>query len=309
MFLLIMNILDFFTRTYARLHNYPGVPYWTLTPLRKIVRYGANKKLPKYLAKPCRASGNNVSGIIVSFTSFPERINEVWQVVKTIKKQSLLPEKIILWLSKEQFPTKDSIPESLLQEVDSLFEIRMVDGDIRSHKKYYYVAKEFPNNYVFLIDDDIYYPTDLIERTWNAHLKYPDAVICNYGYEMTYMTDGSLSPYLMWSPLYKYTIKKEIFFGSGGGTLFKPSSLYKDLTNIELAMSLAPIADDIWLNAMVNISNIQKVLLPGGFILPIIIINNKRLATENRGANKNDEQIKNVVTYYTNELSKNPFEF
>lgn len=58
----------------------------------------------------------------------------------------------------------------------------MVNGDIKSHKKYLYVAMEYPNDYVFLIDDDMFYPSTLIERTWNAHINIPNSIICNYGY-------------------------------------------------------------------------------------------------------------------------------
>lgn len=79
--------------------------------------------------------------------------------------QTLQPREIILWLSKEQFPTTDSLPESLKSREDDVFKIRMVDGDIRSHKKYYYVVKEYTDDLIFLIDDDIYYPTDIIERS------------------------------------------------------------------------------------------------------------------------------------------------
>ena len=72
--------------------------------------------------------------------------------------QTFLPKKIILWLSKEQFDKKD-LPDSLLSLENEVFEIRMVDGDIRSYKKSYYVLKEYPEDNVLLIDDDLFYPT------------------------------------------------------------------------------------------------------------------------------------------------------
>ena len=134
-----MNLLNLFTGLYGKLHSYPGVPYWGLTPLRKIVRFAANKYLPLYLSQSLPKNGKPEPGVVISFTSFPARIADVWQVVKSLKNQTVLPEKIILWLSKEQFPTKSTIPDSLCQEEDKLFEIRMVDEDIRSHKKFYYV--------------------------------------------------------------------------------------------------------------------------------------------------------------------------
>ena len=83
----------------------------------------------------------------------------------------MMPHKIILWLSKDQFPTQNTIPENLKQIENSIFHIRLVDGDIRSHKKYYYAIKEYPNNLIFLIDDDLYYPANIIERSYRQYEK------------------------------------------------------------------------------------------------------------------------------------------
>ena len=49
---------------------------------------------------------------IVSITSFPARINEIWITIETLLRQSFKPDKIILWLGEEQFPDKQ-LPESL----------------------------------------------------------------------------------------------------------------------------------------------------------------------------------------------------
>lgn len=293
-----MNVLNLFTKTYSRLHNYPGVPYWVLTPIRKIVRRMANVILPKYLAKDYSHKGKTEEGVIISFTSFPARINNVWEVVECMLRQTYQPAKIILWLSKNQFPNGEGIPSSLREREGDLFEIRMVDGDLRSHKKYYYVAKEYQESLLFLIDDDIYYSTDILERTMKAHQEHPEAIICNYGYHIKYNEKGEMMPYNSWAKEYGYSTDDDLFFGSGGGTLFKPTWLYEDLTNIELAMKLTPIADDIWLNAMVSMAERNKVMLPNGLILPLFIEDNVKLASKNMGENGNDQQLNQIMTYY-----------
>ncbi len=215
-------------------------------------------------------------------------------------RQTYQPAKIILWLSKEQFPDGSGIPASLKDREGDIFEIRIVEGDIRSHKKYHYVSKEYPDSLVFLIDDDIYYPTDILERTMETHQNHPEAVICNYGYHMRYNDKGELVPYNEWPIEHSYSMDDDLFFGSGGGTLFKPSWLYKDLTNIELALKLTPIADDIWLNAMVSMVGCEKILLPNGKILPVFIKEDVKLATQNKEQNGNDKQLHGIITHYKN---------
>lgn len=307
MYFAIMTILDLFTKIYGSLHS-SYLHYRLLTPFRFLVRGLANKVLPYYLSKP-RAFSNRVEeDIIVSFTSFPARIGNVWQVIECLFRQTCLPGKIILWLSKEQFPSEESIPDSLLSRVNNRFEIRFVDGDIKSHKKYYYVAKQMPDKFILLLDDDIYYPTDLIEKTWESHLTHPDAVICNYGFHIKYEKDRSLKPYNQWERVYSYSCSNTIFFGSGGGTLIKPSMICADLINIDLAIKMVPIADDIWLNAMVNISRIKKVLLNNRLILPICIKDDLRLASQNRENCQNDKQLNIVIDYYLETMGVNPFD-
>lgn len=294
-----MNLYNFIVKTYGTMYNRHHIPYWTFSPVRNIFRVISNIALPHILKKREKAENKtNHSSIIVSFTSFPARINNVWQVVECMLRQTYQPNKIILWLSKEQFKTPESIPQSLRDREGAVFEIRMVDGDIRSHKKYYYVSKEYPEALIFLIDDDIYYPTDILEHTIKAHEKQPNCVICNYGYHIGRDAEGKFLPYNSWQRVYDHCTSKDLFFGSGGGTLFRPSELYKDLTKIELACHLCPIADDIWLNAMVKLAGKSMCILKNGLILPVCSKDDSKLASKNMGEGKNDLQIKAVMDYY-----------
>lgn len=297
-----MNRLDFCTKVYASLHNHPHIPFWLLTPFRKIVRCLSNAVLPSYLSRKHELTVCRKEKIIVSFTSFPARIDNVWQVVECMYRQTLQPAKIILWLSKAQFPTKESIPQSLRDREGDIFEIRMVDGDIRSHKKYYYVSKEYPDSLIFLIDDDIYYPTDIIEKSMREREQYPDAVICNYGYHIGYDENGKLKPYKKWKRENNASTDNDLFFGSGGGTLFCPSDLHPDLLNVDKAISLAPLADDIWLNAMARLTKRKIVMLDNGLVLSVFNRNNVSLASQNVGMDENDKQLDAVNRAYNYEV-------
>ena len=216
-----------------------------------------------------------------------------------MKRQSVKPDKILLCLSKDQFPTEDTIPYSLLSRRDSQFEIRKVEGDIRSHKKYYYAAKEYPNDLLFLIDDDIYYDTDIIRRSMTSYMEYgKKCVVCIYGSRIVYDEKGCKS-YSEWQPIEgKKAIGKDLFFGSGGGTLFRPSYMYKYLSIIDLAIKLTPIDDDIWLNAMAMKTLLTKVMLPHGPLLSVKEKNNVTLSSVNNGQGRNDVQLEAVRKYY-----------
>lgn len=304
-------MLNVIIKLYGKLHARKGIPYWLFSPLRRTIRFIANIFFPFLLKnKYCRKSKNvTQTEIIVSLTSFPSRINEVWQVIEIMKRQTYKPKKIFLWLSKEQFPLKNALPGSLLNQEDEMFSIKFVDNNIRSHKKYYYVSQSCPNADVLLIDDDIYYPTDMIERMIAARRDNPNAIICQYGYIIKYDENNVLMQYNKWENVTQYSNDNKLFFGSGGGTLFKPSELYKDLTNQELFLQLTPTADDIWLNAMARLANVPIIMLKPALPLPVKIHGQKEaLSKINVGLGKNDEQIKAVSDYYKRSVNKDPFE-
>lgn len=305
-----MNILDLFVKANYCLYQRDSLlGNKMLSPSRAALRYGASKLLPRYLKRPIKEmqSLESSEDLIVSLTSFPARINHVWQTISCLLRQTYSPYKIILWLSEDQFGSDYHIPESLSVLLCQRFEIRWVKGDICSHKKHYYVMGEFPNALVFLADDDIYYPTDMLERVMLLHKTHPDDVICQYGYRMKYNEAGHLVSYRDWPKVYASISDSNMFFGSGGGTLFCPSKLYKDLRRLDLFTRLTPTADDIWLNAMVRLAGLKVRMLKTGHILPVINQEDVKLASENIGNNKNDEQIMAVSEYYLRTICIDPF--
>ena len=115
---------------------------------------------------------------------------------------------------------------------------------------------------------------------------------------MKYDKNGNIKPYNAWKHISHDTLGRDIFFGSGGGTLFRPSDMYKDLTNIDLAIQLTPLAEDIWLKTMALKAGLSKVILSHGPLLSIKNKKNVTLSSVNNGEGRNDEQINAVRKYY-----------
>ncbi len=291
--------VDAFIKIYSILHCKNKFINLLLTPFRRIVRCTTNCLVPINLKKSIKGRGTNYDdSVVVSLTSFPARIETIWQVVTCLLLQSQLPKKVVLWLSQEQFQDRKSLPNSLLSLENDIFEIRFVEGDIKSHKKYYYVLQEFKDDIVILVDDDIYYPTNMIAKLMNVHRENPDAIVARYGYNMRYDKEDNLLPYRQWDLIYGDSKSQHIFFGSGGGTLIPPGALYKDVCEKDLFLSLTPSADDIWLNTMAYLNNTSVIKVSSGLLLPVKNNSKSRLATLNVEQDMNDKQIKAVCAYY-----------
>ena len=301
-----MRIQDIYVKTYYRLVGKSKL----LRPFRLAIRSLANLHLKMVFrnGNPSFSCTGNEDDVIVSLTSFPARINNLWIVVESLLRQSVRPQRIMIWLSKEQFTDK-SVPRNLKSLEARGVEIKLVDGDIRSHKKYYYIFKERPNSKILLADDDIIYPSDMVERLLTIYDSSPHRkkIAHVYGYEMKYNSDGELKPYDSWGACYKPTEGYNLFFGSGGGTLLKPSDLYADVINVETARLLAPQADDVWLNAMARLGGCYYHKISNGPILSVQNRNNETLANSNLSENQNDVQIKNVIDYFQNMIGRNPY--
>lgn len=131
--------------------------------------------------------------IVVSFTSFPERIGTAWVAAFTLLNQSIKPVHTILWLADSQFPGGKNIPESLLRLKKYGLEIRFCE-DIKSHKKYYHSMKEYPNAVVVIADDDVFYPSNWLEKLIDKYRKYPNCVCCYWAHKIT-LENGIINKY------------------------------------------------------------------------------------------------------------------
>ena len=280
--------------------------------LSLIVRSIANICFPLYfrIVKGSGKKHNLDKELIVSFTSFPKRINKVWIVIESILHNTILPDKILLYLSKEQFPTLKELPKSLLSLQSKGLVIKLVENDIRSYKKFYYAFIDYPKSYVITIDDDIIYPENTIESLLKSFNTHKDCVIARYG-SNAFPNGKEIAPQSEWSKNISssFNPSKYNFFGSGGGTLFDVEKINKGVLDSKSFISICKLADDVWLNAFVRISglNIYFCNDKSAEILNIQIRNDSRLFTINTEQNYNEEQIKSVRTYCKKKYNIDPF--
>lgn len=307
---------DFFIKIYSSIHNsnpfLSKIKFYGLQ--RSIIRVLANTMLPLMFKisnnKVHQLAKDNKDDLIVSLTTFPARINKIWIVIECMLRQSHKPDKIILWLSKEQFKSVDSLPKRLLKLRERGLEIELCDGDLRSHKKYYYTLKQYPKSAFITVDDDFIYPTNLIKELLEEHQKHPKDLCFLRGHRIT-IRDNKVESYNKWTKEIKEKSKSPtVFFTSGGGTLFPAGSLHKEATNEEVFMEKCKLADDVWLNAMSKLQGTQLNKISSDYAaqIPIIISRNISLSSVNVDEDQNDVQINAVREHYINELDQDIFE-
>ena len=243
------------------------------------------------LSLPCLNTNPRTPKIILSLTTFPDRINSVSKTIKTLLNQTLKPDKVILWLAFEQFPKKEQeLPNDLLELKNFGLDIKWCE-DIKSYKKLIPSLIEFENDIIITFDDDIYYDENIVKRLYDAHLEDREAVVVNR-YSRIYFKNDKMK-FLKSSKLYFSNPPKpsllNVIIGCGG-VLYPPKSLSPNVLNKQEFMSLIPTHDDIWfwLNAILNNTKIKIV---DGFSTNLIPIEN----TQQFGLCKINNKSKNGI--------------
>lgn len=243
----------------------------------------------------------NGKRIVVSFTTYGMRINDVHLVIESIMQQTLKPNKIILWLDQTEF-TEHTIPASLKELKTRGLEICFFE-DIKSYNKLIPALRNYPNDIIITIDDDVIYPIDLIDRLYHQHVKYPNEVICTHAHIISFSKEGVLLPYELWpDPPTDRSRSSKSFLPLGiGGVLYPPKCLHDDVFKKEIFMSLSPMADDLWFKIMAlrNGTSCRTTPIYENFDSWIVPINRKddiRLFDTN--AKMNLVQLKNLMNEY-----------
>lgn len=207
--------------------------------------------------------------VIVSLTSFPKALPFAAKSVNSILRGEVLPDKVILYLCRREMEGCD-LPTELKQlvEENEKFEIHYIDSVIRSYGKLVPALREYPDDLIITIDDDVDYDPRLLGKLLETHRRYPDCIIAHRTKRIK-----KADPYKKWHKYhwYHFLLRRHHARYSNlltgvGGVLYPPHSLKEEMMHEDLFEALAPSADDFWFWAAA-VSNGRKILqVPFGCI-------------------------------------------
>lgn len=247
-------------------------------------------------------SDNNVfedSRLIVSLTTYGKRLHEVYLTIESIMQQTIKPNKILLWLAEDM---KDvDIPIHLKRQQERGLELKYCK-DIRSYKKLIPTMKEYPNDVIITVDDDVIYNTDTIELLVNAYRKRPNCVIANWALEMEMGDTMTIVPYSKWKTVKEESESKRYLPIGCAGILYPPYSLAPEVMHDDVFMDICKYGDDIWFKAMALKNGYSCYVTPQGIHEHQYYDNplwqDKGLTQVNINHNLNDKQIHEVFNKY-----------
>ncbi|MBQ2379419.1 MAG: glycosyltransferase family 2 protein, partial [Akkermansia sp.] len=243
--------------------------------------------------------------LIVSLTSYPARMYDIHLCLYSLLVQDFKPDRLILWLAKEQFPDRDDdVPKRVLELKQWGLEIRWCE-DTQSYKKLIPTLQEFPDSVIVTADDDIYYPSDWLRNLWDGHCEQPEAIIAHRCRKI-YLSDDKIEPYHSWTLQNAEQSPSYLNFMTGaGGVLYPPKCLHENVLNKSTFTKLCPHGDDIWFWCMA-VLNGTRIAIPRNLYKELVYINPLREANaigdgtlfsiNNNGGN--DVQLANLLDAY-----------
>lgn len=205
--------------------------------------------------------------IIVSLTSYKKRLNSVILTLKSLLNQTVLPDKVILYLYEKE---RIELPSPLIGLVEkNNIELKFVTEDLKSHKKYYYAMQEFPNDIIITVDDDVIYDKHLIEYLWLTHLKFKKSIITTRAHQITFTANGKINSYnnWNWNSKLEETPSMDLVATGVGGILYPPHVLKEELLNNKEKINEYIKVDDLWLKNIEVLSNVSTVLCKKSTVL------------------------------------------
>lgn len=195
-----------------------------------------NQKSPQSLTDP--------AGPVVSLTSHGERLKTAFYTIESIRRGTVKPSRIILWLDNED---SGKLPDTLQRLQKAGLEIHFSEN-IGPHKKYYRFLQQ---NKLFskplvTADDDVIYPPDWLEKLVEAYNSNP-SVIHAYRTLRMRLSNDRFIPQKDWKNCGSITPDHLNYIMGGSGVIYPPEFLKYLKTAGDEFLSKCPTVDDAWL--------------------------------------------------------------
>lgn len=304
---MLAKLLDFLDGIYPSVNAHS--PFVGKNLLRRVILsgiYHTNNFLCWYYhnIKKKSISSPEEADYVVSLTTYPARVGNVWRVIEMAANQRGIKEKyaICLYLIKSEFEGID-LPAKIKELQARGLTVKFNEENLKCHNKYFYAFKDYPEKTVITIDDDLQYNHHTISGLIKKNKEYPKCIIYNRGNRIL-----KNEPYNNWPFVENLTCPQHDVFPTGvGGVLYPPHCCNRFVTDMEVIKKTCLRADDLWLNFMSRLNHtkvVQTGLKSTYMVLPdtsqqtaLWLVNNDVVQVGN------DVQINEITKWLLKELN------
>ena len=196
--------------------------------------------------------------LVLNLTSFPARFKTLHLTLKTLLLQRVKPQHVVLWLFEDDIQL---LPKSVLSLKARGLEIKGVPVDTRSYKKLIPALEQWPDAFHITVDDDVYYPSDLVQGFQQAYQGNDKEILCYRANYIAIDSNNKIKPYLEWTFISSLAGPESRLLFTGVGGVFYPPGCLDSRVLTDDYLSLAPHSDDLWFYwmALMNGCTIKRI--------------------------------------------------
>jgi hypothetical protein len=211
-----------------------------------MLRASGESNLLNHLEVPNTKEFRNVNwDHVISLTSHPARFATLHIALDQLLNQQLIPKKIYLNIAQSdisKLPTR-------IKELESGGVLKINScSDLGPGKKLIPTLKLEENLPIVVVDDDLFFETDLTMKLLVQHHLSPKNVVAKRVHKIIYEANGSIASYSKWIKNYSLSNgpASDLFPTSGAGTLYKKEFFHPDVMDEESYKALSLHTDDLW---------------------------------------------------------------
>lgn len=244
---------------------------------------------------------NSDRKIIVSCTTTSDRMDMLFYVIESIKKQILMPNILYINISSEAYLNDAGIkilPDWLNQD---FINVNWVENTGPYRKLIPLIDKVENNDIIVTVDDDVLYGPGWLQSLVELADTHPDHIICARARNMKKNTFGKWQSYSNWKSIRNSTNGRLILPIGCGGILYRKRLLdNKFLLDPQSFMQLAPTSDDLWYRMASLRMNTPVYACPQIDQGSVYLLHNRGLEQENR--NLQDNFFQKIIKMTTGKI-------
>ncbi|UCB46775.1 MAG: hypothetical protein JSV25_04970 [Spirochaetota bacterium] len=201
--------------------------------------------------------------VIVSFTTIPDRINNIKKTLDSMEKQSVRPDTIYLNLPNvcRRQKHKPYVIPDFLEENRNVIIVK-TDYDYGSSMKLLPALNRVsdPDTIIITIDDDHEYNEQFIATLLEYEKKFPDCALGFNGWNIKSLIENNKYDFI--DETVKEPVQADVLEGYRG-VLYKKRFFDKTIFDYHGFPEAAFRVDDVWISAHLAKNGVVRLVLPG----------------------------------------------
>lgn len=262
--------------------------------------------------------------VFVTMTTISDRLEGLISVIESLHQQSMLPVRIDLNISEDPHLLDKGVQRSdkRLKRLEEfpLLHINWVDNTGPYRKIIPFLERHFSerntSDKVFItVDDDTLYPEYFIKHLYEKYLEF-DSIVAFRGRSIS-ANEASIGAYSSWGLGTQNATIENLPTGKDG-IIYCTKFFTKEFVDIDIALELAPTADDLWIKWHCALNGVKSIVLnPEAATsdyksFPVVCYSDEyrdvslyRAHNAQSSGGKNDISVENLERHYSAEYGYN----